>query len=132
PGRDRDTRSHHSASRLRGRRPGGSPAHGHRRRRARGRRGHPGGLQVSADGRAHHAAADRGVGVVMADRRALITGLTGQDGSYLAELLLEKGYEVFGIARRTSSLITERIEHFLDRVTILPADLSDLSSLVHA
>jgi GDPmannose 4,6-dehydratase len=67
----------------------------------------------------------------MADRRALITGLTGQDGSYLAELLLEQGYEVFGMVRRTSSLILERIGHLLDQVTIIPGDLSDLPSLVH-
>jgi len=67
----------------------------------------------------------------MADPRALITGLTGQDGSYLAELLLEQGYEVFGMVRRTSSLILERIGHLLDKVTIIPGDLSDLPSLVH-
>jgi GDPmannose 4,6-dehydratase len=48
----------------------------------------------------------------MANKRALITGLTGQDGSYLAELLLSKGYEVFGLVRRSSSSHFERISHF--------------------
>ncbi len=61
--------------------------------------------------------------------RALITGITGQDGSYLAELLLAKGYEVFGVVRRTSHHSYERIEHLLDRVRILPADLLDQHSL---
>ena len=61
--------------------------------------------------------------------RALITGITGQDGSYLAELLLEKGYEVFGVVRRTSHHSYERIEHLLDRVAIVAADLLDQHSL---
>jgi GDPmannose 4,6-dehydratase len=61
--------------------------------------------------------------------RALITGITGQDGSYLAELLLDKGYEVFGVVRRTSHHSYERIEHLLDRVTIVAADLLDQHSL---
>ena len=61
--------------------------------------------------------------------RALITGITGQDGSYLAELLLAKGYEVAGVVRRTSHHSYERIEHLLDRITILPADLLDQHSL---
>jgi GDPmannose 4,6-dehydratase len=61
--------------------------------------------------------------------RALITGITGQDGSYLAELLLDKGYEVFGVVRRTSHHSYERIEHLLGRVEILPADLLDQHSL---
>lgn len=60
---------------------------------------------------------------------ALITGITGQDGSYLAELLLEKGYSVAGIVRRTSHDSYERIGHLLDRVSILPADLLDQHSL---
>ncbi len=60
---------------------------------------------------------------------ALITGITGQDGSYLAELLLEKGYSVVGIVRRTSHDSYERIGHLLDRVSILPADLLDQHSL---
>jgi GDPmannose 4,6-dehydratase len=62
-------------------------------------------------------------------RRALVTGITGQDGSYLAELLLEKGYEVFGVVRRTSHHSYERIDHLLDRITIVPADLLDQHSL---
>ena len=61
--------------------------------------------------------------------RALITGVTGQDGSYLAELLLEKGYEVVGVVRRTSHDSYERIGHLLDRITIRPADLLDQHSL---
>jgi GDPmannose 4,6-dehydratase len=63
-------------------------------------------------------------------RRALITGITGQDGSYLAELLLEKGYEVFGMVRRLSSPNVWRIEHMLDRLTLRPADLLDQLSLL--
>jgi len=63
-------------------------------------------------------------------RRALITGITGQDGSYLAELLLEKGYEVFGIVRRLSASNVWRIEHLLDRITLLQADLLDQLSLI--
>ncbi len=61
--------------------------------------------------------------------RALITGITGQDGSYLAELLIQKGYEVVGIVRRTSHDSYERIGHLLDKVTIMPADLLDQHSL---
>ena len=61
--------------------------------------------------------------------KALITGVTGQDGSYLAELLLEKGYEVVGAVRRTSHHSYERIEHLLDRIEIRPADLLDQHSL---
>ncbi len=61
--------------------------------------------------------------------RALITGITGQDGSYLAELLLAKGYQVYGLVRRTSHHSFERIEHLLDRVTIVTADLLDQHSL---
>ena len=61
--------------------------------------------------------------------RALITGITGQDGSYLADFLLEKGYEVVGVVRRTSHDSYERIGHLLDRVTITPADLLDQHSL---
>ena len=63
---------------------------------------------------------------------ALITGITGQDGSYLAELLLEKGYEVHGIVRRASTETFERIEHITDRLTLHQADLLDQLSLVHA
>ena len=61
--------------------------------------------------------------------RALITGITGQDGSYLAELLLSKGYEVVGIVRRTSHHSYERIEHLLDRIEVMAADLLDQYSL---
>jgi hypothetical protein len=62
-------------------------------------------------------------------RTALITGVTGQDGSYLAELLLAKGYEVVGVVRRTSHDSYERIGHLLDRLHIVPADLLDQHSL---
>ena len=60
---------------------------------------------------------------------ALITGITGQDGSYLAQHLLSKGYEVVGIVRRTSHDSYERIGNFIDRLSILPADLLDQHSL---
>src|SRR5688572_1752198 len=63
-------------------------------------------------------------------KRAIISGITGQDGSYLAELLLSKGYEVTGMIRRSSSPNLWRIEHLLDRVTLRPADLLDQLSLV--
>src|SRR5215212_5197186 len=66
----------------------------------------------------------------MASRRAMITGITGQDGSYLAELLLDKDYEVFGMVRRASTENFERIEHLVDRVTLLQGDLLDQASLV--
>ena len=65
----------------------------------------------------------------MSDRRALITGITGQDGSYLAEFLLEKGYEVYGMTRRASTENVERIAHLIDRVTLLQGDLLDPPSL---
>jgi GDPmannose 4,6-dehydratase len=61
---------------------------------------------------------------------ALITGITGQDGSYLAELLLDKGYEVHGMVRRSSTEAFERIEHLRDRLTLHQADLLDQGSLV--
>jgi GDPmannose 4,6-dehydratase len=63
-------------------------------------------------------------------KRAIITGVTGQDGSYLAELLLERGYEVVGVVRRSSSPNLWRIEHLLDRITLRPADLLDQLSLM--
>src|SRR3954447_4982350 len=63
-------------------------------------------------------------------RRALITGITGQDGSYLAEWLLEQGYEVYGIVRRSSAPNLWRIEHILDRIELRPADLLDQLSLL--
>ncbi len=65
-------------------------------------------------------------------RRAFITGVTGQDGSYLAELLLEKGYEVHGMVRRSSTERFERIEHLRDRITLHQADLLDHRSLTDA
>ena len=68
----------------------------------------------------------------MSDKRALITGITGQDGSYLADLLLEKGYEVYGMVRRSSTESFERIAHLVDRITLLQADLLDQPSLVGA
>jgi GDPmannose 4,6-dehydratase len=66
----------------------------------------------------------------MSTRRALVTGITGQDGSYLAELLLEEGYEVAGMVRRASTESVERIEHLLDRVQLFQGDLLDQASLV--
>lgn len=63
-------------------------------------------------------------------KKALITGITGQDGSYLAEFLLEKGYEVHGIIRRVSISTTARIDHILDRITSHEGDLSDFSSIM--
>lgn len=68
----------------------------------------------------------------MASRRALITGITGQDGSYLAELLLNEGYEVFGLTRRLSAPNYWRIQHLLDRITLIPGDLLDQLSLIRA
>ncbi|MEK7816960.1 MAG: GDP-mannose 4,6-dehydratase [Actinomycetota bacterium] len=68
----------------------------------------------------------------MMQKSALITGITGQDGSYLAELLLEKGYTVFGMVRRSSTENFERIEHFKDSVTLIQADLLDQMSLISA
>lgn len=69
----------------------------------------------------------------MADKkRALITGITGQDGSYLAELLLERGYKVFGLERRSSQKQHNNIAHLLDRVDLIAGDLLDEASLVHA
>jgi GDPmannose 4,6-dehydratase len=65
-------------------------------------------------------------------RRALITGITGQDGSYLADLLLEKGYEVIGLVRRSSTLSFERVAHIQDRITIVPGDLLDEVSIIAA
>ncbi len=62
--------------------------------------------------------------------RALITGITGQDGSYLAEFLLEKGYEVFGMVRRTSTVNFSRIQHIQDKITLVSGDLLDQGSLI--
>jgi GDPmannose 4,6-dehydratase len=63
-------------------------------------------------------------------KRALITGITGQDGSYLAELLLDKGYEVYGVVRRASAPNLWRIQHLLDRIQLRPGDLLDQLSLI--
>src|SRR6201746_2937715 len=65
-------------------------------------------------------------------RSALITGITGQDGSYLAELLLDQGYEVHGMVRRASTEKFDRIEHLRDRITLHQGDLLDQRSLVDA
>jgi GDPmannose 4,6-dehydratase len=65
-------------------------------------------------------------------KRALITGITGQDGSYLAELLLDKGYDVYGLMRRAATPSTERIEHLLDRVHIIVGEMTDQTSLFDA
>jgi GDPmannose 4,6-dehydratase len=61
---------------------------------------------------------------------ALVTGITGQDGSYLAELLLKKGYRVIGVARRSSTVTSERIKHILDDITVVQGDLQDQGSLL--
>src|SRR3990167_8413368 len=68
----------------------------------------------------------------MAQKRALITGITGQDGSYLAEFLLAKNYKVFGLTRRTSTPNYERIKHIEDKIELLPGDLLDQQSLTSA
>jgi len=62
-------------------------------------------------------------------KTALITGITGQDGSYLAELLLEEGYRVVGMTRRSSTDVHERIKHLVDRIEIVSGDLLDQSSM---
>lgn len=63
-------------------------------------------------------------------KKALITGITGQDGSYLSELLLSKGYKVIGVARRSSTVTFERINHLLDDITVVQGDLQDQGSLL--
>jgi len=68
----------------------------------------------------------------MAQKRALITGITGQDGSYLAEFLLAKNYKVFGLTRRTSTPNYERIKHIEDKIELIPGDLLDQQSLTSA
>lgn len=65
-------------------------------------------------------------------KKALITGVTGQDGSYLSELLLEKGYEVYGIMRRKSVVDYGNVEHLKDKIHFIYADMTDLPSLIHA
>ncbi|WP_322815117.1 GDP-mannose 4,6-dehydratase [Chloroflexus sp.] len=67
----------------------------------------------------------------MASKRALITGITGQDGSYLAEFLLARGYEVIGMVRRSSTVNFERIRHIQDKITLVSGDLLDEVSLIH-
>ncbi len=64
-------------------------------------------------------------------KKALITGITGQDGSHLADFLLEQGYEVVGMVRRTSTIRFDRIRHIQDRLTLVPGDLLDEVSLIH-
>ena len=64
-------------------------------------------------------------------KKALITGITGQDGSYLAELLLDKGYEVYGLYRRVSTETFERINHIKAKINLICADLADQASLIH-
>ncbi len=68
----------------------------------------------------------------MANKRALITGITGQDGSYLAEFLLSKDYKVFGLIRRTSTVNFERIKHIQDNIELISGDLLDQNSLINA
>ena len=68
----------------------------------------------------------------MAQKHALITGITGQDGSYLAEFLLDKNYKVFGLTRRTSTPNLERIKHLEDKIELIPGDLLDQQSLTTA
>lgn len=65
-------------------------------------------------------------------KRALITGITGQDGSYLAEFLLKKGYEVYGLVRRTSTINYERIQHIQDQIHLISGDMLDQTSLISA
>lgn len=65
-------------------------------------------------------------------KKALITGITGQDGSYLAEFLLQKGYKVYGLTRRTSTHVTGRIDHLVGQIELLQGDLLDQSSLIEA
>ena len=65
-------------------------------------------------------------------RTALITGITGQDGSYLAEYLLSLGYRVVGMTRRSSTITVERIEHIIDRIELIQGDLLDQASLTYA
>ena len=62
--------------------------------------------------------------------KALITGITGQDGSYLAELLLEKGYEVHGIVRRSSMINTDRIDHIYSRINLHYGDMTDSGNII--
>ena len=65
-------------------------------------------------------------------KKALITGITGQDGSYLAELLLEKGYEVYGAMRRKSVADYGNAQHIKDKIRFIYADMTDMASLINA
>jgi GDPmannose 4,6-dehydratase len=65
------------------------------------------------------------------NKKALVTGITGQDGSYMAEFLLQKGYQVFGLTRRTSTVTTERIEPIIDKIELVEGDLVDQHSLTY-
>lgn len=69
---------------------------------------------------------------ILMSKCALITGITGQDGSYLSELLLQKGYEVYGLVRRSSTVNLERISHLLEHIELIPGDLLDQNSLLKA
>lgn len=71
-------------------------------------------------------------GEIEMTRSALITGITGQDGSYLAEFLLAKGYAVYGLVRRSSTINFERLKHLQDQIELLPGDLLDQNSLISA
>src|SRR5580658_5357815 len=86
----------------------------------------PGG--TAAGGRRGRGARVRRVPLTPMARRALITGVTGQDGSYLAEFLLEQGYEVTGMVRRSSTVNFERIAHFQDKLELHQGDLLDQRS----
>src|SRR5438874_12700191 len=87
------------------------------------------GDSARANTRGHARSGARDGARLVSAKRALLTGVTGQDGSYLAELLLEKGYEVFGVTRRASTENVERIAHLIDRITLLQGDLLDPSSI---
>src|SRR3990167_7465370 len=76
--------------------------------------------------------AREGVRMVEETMKALITGITGQDGSYLAEFLLKKGYDVYGLMRRTSVVSTERIDHIKQKIRLVDGDLMDQHSLTNA
>src|SRR6059058_6696940 len=87
------------------------------------------GDSARANTRGHARSGARDGARLVSAKRALITGITGQDGSYLAEFLLEQGYEVFGMTRRASTENVERIGHLVDRLTLLQGDLLDPPSL---
>src|SRR5262245_38608995 len=98
---------------------------------AEGRRATWYGDHSSTDQRPRGTGRDSGGGSHMAmARRALVTGITGQDGSYLAEFLLAQGYEVIGMVRRSSTVNFERIRQIQDRVTLVAGDLLDEVSLI--